>query len=393
MTMYLLKRENIQQRREALLDRLNRATAAGANAGSNLLILDREGEVCYLENGYADLARQTPIRRNSIFRCYSMTKPLTSCAAMLLIQEGKLDLYEPVSRYISSFRRQRVLTQAGETPACRESLVRDLLDMTAGLAYDGDDTLPQRETKAVFQEAERRFDTDHPMDTQEFAMRIGSIPLLFHPGEGWNYSVCADVLGAVIEKAADMPFADFVQKRILGPLGMEDSGFLVPAAKRDRLVTVYQKDEKGCLSPYTGNHLAIRNDGGKNAFHSGGAGLFSTIEDYGRFARMLQSGGQGILNASTVDFMTGRRQTGRLQRSIAQIMGLQGRTYANLLRVTVDPAAAFFPTNMGEYGWDGWLSTFIINDPATGVTILLMQNQKDGDGTLFGTVRSLIYLS
>ena len=391
--MYPLKRESIRQRREALLDCLNRATAAGANAGSNLLVMDGRGEICYLENGCADLARQTPMQRNSIFRCYSMTNPLTSCAAMLLIQEGKLDLYEPVSRYISSFRHQQVQTPTGVVPAARECLVRDLLDMTAGLAYDGDDTLPQRETKAVFQEAERRFDTDRPMDTQEFAERIGTIPLLFHPGEGWNYSVCADVLGAVIEKAADMPFADFLQKRVLSPLGMEDSGFFVPEDKRARLVTVYQKDECGSLVPYTGNHLAIRNDGGENAFHSGGAGLFSTIEDYARFARMLMNGGQGVLNESTVRFMTGRRQCGKPQQDIARSMGMEGRSYANLLRVTVDPAAAFFPTNMGEYGWDGWLSTFFINDPATGVTILLMQNQKDGDGTLIGRIRSLIYLS
>lgn len=391
--MYQLKRENIQQRREVLLDCLNRVTASGLNAGSNLLVVDGEGEICYLENGYADLARKAPMQRNSIFRCYSMTKPVTSCAAMLLIQEGKLDLYEPVSRYISSFRHQRVLTATGEVPAARECLVRDLLDMTAGLAYDGDDTLPQRETKAVFAEAERRFDTAHPMDTQEFAELIGKIPLFYHPGEGWNYSVCADVLGAVIEKAADMPFADFVQQRILSPLGMEDSGFFVPEEKRARLVTVYQKDECGSLVPYTGNHLAIRNDGRGNAFHSGGAGLFSTIEDYARFARMLMNGGQNVLNENTVRFMTGRRQMGKPQQDIARSIGMEGRSYANLLRVTVDPAAAFFPTNMGEYGWDGWLSTFFINDPATGVTILLMQNQKDGDGTLIGKIRSLIYLS
>jgi len=391
--MYQLKRESIQRRREALLDCLNQARLSGANAGSNLLVMDSQGEICYLENGYGDLARQTPIQRDSIFRCYSMTKPLTACAAMLLIQEGKLDLYEPVSRYVSSFRHQRVLTPAGEVSAARENLVRDLMDMTAGLAYDGDDTLPQRETKAVFQEAEQRFSSAHPMDTQEFARRIGEIPLLFHPGEGWNYSVCADVLGAVIEKAADMPFADFVQSRLLAPLGMEDSGFFVPEEKRGRLVTVYEKDENSRLIPYTGNHLAIRNDGGKNAFHSGGAGLFSTIQDYARFARMLLNGGQGILSGSAVRFLTGRRQFGRPQKDIARSMGMEGRSYANLLRVTVDPAAAFFPTNMGEYGWDGWLSTFFINDPATGVTLLLMQNQKDGDGTLIGRIRSLIYLS
>lgn len=391
--MYQLKRESIVRRRQALQDCLDQAALKGANAGSNLLVMDQEGEICYLESGCANIAQSMPIRRDSIFRCYSMTKPITACAAMLLMQEGKLDMFEPVSRYIGTFRRQRVLTPEGEVPAARESLVRDLLDMTAGLAYDGDDTLPQRKTKALFEEAERRFDSDCPMGTQEFAARVGEIPLLFHPGDGWNYSVCADVLGAVIEKAADMPFSDYIKERILKPLGMQDSGFSVPEDKRSRMVTVYQKDENGCLTPYTGNHLAIRNDGMENAFHSGGAGLFSTIGDYARFARMLLNGGESILNKNTVQWMTGRRQQGRLQQSIEQNLDLKGRSYANLMRVTVDSASAFMPSNPGEYGWDGWLGTYFINDPATQVTILMMQNQKDTDGTIMGRIRDILYLS
>ena len=390
--MYQLKREKILQRREALQECLDRAAETGANAGSSLLVADREGEVLFLESGYASLAARTPIRRDSIFRCYSMTKPVTSCAAMLLLQDGKLDMYEPVSRYVKTFRKQRVATPGGKVPAARECLVRDLLDMTAGLAYDGDETQTQQETKAVFAEAEQRFGSSRPMDTQEFAARIGEIPLLFHPGEGWNYGVCADVLGAVIEKAADMPFADFVSQRIFRPLGMADSGFSVPETGRDRLVTAYEHGENG-LVPYTGNHLAIRNDGGCNAFHSGGAGLFATAGDYARFARMLMNGGEGVLREGTVRWMTGRRQTGIVQESIARNIGMEGRSYANLMRVTVDPESAFIPTNPGEYGWDGWLGTCFINDPATGVTILLMQNQKDGDGSIIGRIRSILYLS
>ena len=390
--MYQLKREKILQYQEALQDCLDRAAGADANAGSSLLVADREGEIICLESGYASLNTRTPIRRDSIFRCYSMTKPVTSCAAMLLMQDGKLDMYEPVSRYVETFRNQWVVTPRGKVPAARECLVRDLLDMTAGLAYDGDETQPQQETKAVFAETEERFGSSHPMDTQEFAERIGEIPLLFHPGSGWNYSVCADVLGAVIEKAADMPFADFVMERILRPLGMDDSGFSVPETGRDRLVTAYERGESG-LVPYTGNHLAIRNDGGFNAFHSGGAGLFSTAGDYARFARMLLNGGEGILRESTVRWMTGRRQTGAVQESIVRNIGMEGRSYANLMRVTVDPAGAFIPTNPGEYGWDGWLGTCFINDPAAGITILLMQNQKDGDGSIIGRIRSILYLS
>ena len=225
--MYPLKRESIQQRREALLDCLNRATAAGANAGSNLLVMDGSGEICYLENGCADLARQTPMQRNSIFRCYSMTKPLTSCAAMLLIQEGKLDLYEPVSRYIGSFRHQQVQMPTGVVPAARECLVRDLLDMTAGLSYDGDDTLPQRETKMVFQEAERRFDTDRPMDTQEYAERIGTIPLLY-AGAMLIDAVSALVFGFLFDKKGTA--ALLISTIISAPFAVFVFGFKTEAA-------------------------------------------------------------------------------------------------------------------------------------------------------------------
>lgn len=396
--MFELKRERLLQNREALQACLDRAAASGETPGASLLVSDREGEVFFLASGYADPASRHPLARDSIFRCYSMTKPLASCAAMLLMQEGKLDMFHPVSRYFSSFRSQRVLTPEGEVPAARESLVLDLLDMTAGLAYDGEESLPQRETAALFEEAERRLDSAHPMDTQEFARRVGGIPLLFHPGSGWNYSVCADVLGAVVEKAADMPFADFIRQRILDPLGMSDSGFSLAPDRQRRLVTACQKDADGHLIPYTGNHLAIRNDGGGNPFHSGGAGFFSTADDYARFGRMLLRGGVGdegqrILSENTVRWMTGRRQTGRPQQDILQALNMRGHSYASLLRITVDPSAALFPTNAGEYGWGGWLGTEFYNDPATGCTILLMQNIKDGDGSLAGCVRSLLYLA
>ncbi len=396
--MYDLNMERVLRNREALQACLDRAAASGETPGISLLVTDRKGEDCFLASGYADPASRQPLARDSIFRCYSMTKPLTSCAAMLLMQEGKLDMFHPVSRYFSSFRSQRVWTPEGEVPAARENLVLDLLDMTAGLAYDGEESLPQRETAALFEEAERRLASAHPMDTQEFARRVGDIPLLFHPGSGWNYSVCADVLGAVVEKAADMPFADFIRQRILEPLGMSDSGFSLAPDRQRRLVTACQKGADGSWVPYTGNHLNIRNDGGENPFHSGGAGLFSTADDYARFGRMLLRGGVGdegqrILSENTVRWMTGRRQAGRPQQDILQGLNMWGHTYTNLLRITVDPSAAFFPANAGEYGWGGWLGTEFFNDPATGCTILLMQNLKDGDGSLARRVRSLLYLA
>ena len=415
--MYDLTAERMFHRIPVLKACMDAAICQNVNAGSSLLVIKDGQELLYLESGHADLQTGRRLARNSIFRCYSMTKPITSCAAMLLIQDGIIDLWDPVSKYIDSFRHQVVDTPEGDVPAAREVVIMDLLNMTAGLRYDGQDTTPQRETTQVFEDAQLRLGTDRQMGTIEFAERIGRCRLSFQPGSSWNYSVCADVLGAVIEKATGMSFGAFVQKKILEPLGMADSGFSVPDAKRSRLVTAYQNDPAetaqnadratadgwlgngyAALVPYTGNHLAIRNDGGKNAFESGGAGLFSTIDDYAKFAWMLMNDGVGdngsrIMSSAAVRYMTTHGQFGSRQAAFETWAGLEGYTYGNLLRVMRDPSLACVPTNHGEYGWDGWLGTFMSNDPATGVTILLMQNKKDGGTANYvRKMRHILYL-
>lgn len=414
---YPLNPDTIRQRIPQLQQCMEQATADNANAGSSLLVLQKGQELIYLESGFASFEDRRPITRDAIFRCYSMTKPITACAVFLLIEDGLLDLYDPVSRYIDTFCRPRVATPEGDVPAAREIVILDLLNMTAGLCYGGTDSDPARETEKIFEEAIRRLDTGDPMTTMEFAERIGRCPLLFHPGSSWNYSVCADILGAVVEKISGQPFASFVKERILDPLDMRDTGFEVPADQRYRLVTAYQNDPtvlrenpalanaEGWLGqgyapliPYRGNHLAIRNDGGENPFHSGGAGLFSTIDDYAKFGMMLIQGGAGqshhrVLRETTVRYMTDHGQFGPRQAGFDAWPGLEGFTYGNLLRVARDPSLACVPCNAGEYGWDGWLGTFFCNDPATGTTFLLMQNQKDSGTTCFTRrIRSLLYL-
>lgn len=385
--LYCFDAKIAEAKRDSLRACMDWAVWERVNAGSNMLVVGPDGERFYLDSGWADIERKVPIGRDSIFRCYSMTKPVAACAAMVLMQDGTMDVDEPVSRYIPSFKRQWVSTPRGDVPAAREATILNLLDMTAGLAYDGVDSVPQRETMALFEEAERRLGTEDAMTTQEFALRVGECRLMFHPGSGWNYGVCADVLGAVIERIADMPFGEFVKRRVLDPLDMADSGFSVPEAKRDRLVTAYEQlaDPEGGerLSPYTGNHLAIRNTGEANPFHSGGAGLFATVDDYARFARMLMNGGVGengrrVLREGAVRFMTGRCQSGRPQRMIERNDDMQGCSYGNLLRVMLRPERSHGPANAGEYGWNGWLGTHFVNDPATGSTLIVMQNQLEG---------------
>ena len=394
--MYILTREKWKEQSDQVQSAMEHAIAEKRNAGSSLLVWDRDGEIGYREAGYADRETGRRIRRDDIFRCYSMTKPVTSCAVMMLVEEGRLDLYAPVSRYIPSFRNPRIAAEGGSVPAGREAMVLDLMNMTSGLAYDGTDTVVHRAMAALFEEATARMHSEHPMTTQEFASRVGECPVLFTPGSQWNYSVCADVLGAIVEIVSGMRFAQFVSERILQPLGMQDSGFSVPDAKKGRLVTAYERrefpDGHAEAVPYTGNHLAISNTGDENAFHSGGAGLFSTIDDFNRFARMLMrmgtdETGKRLLREGTVRFMTGHAHC-----RVAGWDGHEGYAYGNLFHVMVDPEAACTPANRGEYGWDGWLGTYFMNDPQTGLTLLLMQNRKDGGNDLVHILRNILLL-
>ena len=328
-------------------------------AGANLLIIKDGKEIFYHEDGLSDKQEKKPIQRDTIFRLYSMSKPITAAAVMILLERGEIDLYEPVSKYLSGFKNQMVDENGTLVPVKREANIKDLLCMTSGLVYGGV-TKAGRETEALFQELDQRLFGDTPMTTLEFINKLGNCPLFYHPGESWEYGTSADALGALVEVVSGMRFGEFLEKEIFKPLGMKDTGFFLPAKKRSRLAKTYAKDGNGGMILYTGNHLGIIHQMDREpAFESGGAGLVSTIDDYSKFSKMLLNGGSlngvQILRPKTVEYMTNSSLTDKQQESFRSWNTLEGHSYGNLMRVMTDVSKAGSIGSLGEYGW-GWLA-------------------------------------
>ena len=369
--------------RKKLKGLMDKAVAEKELAGGCLLVRSHGEECCYLEAGMADVEAGKPIERDQIYRLYSMSKPVTGAAAMKLFEDGVLDLGQPVSAYLPSFQDSLVEQDGRLVKADRQIQVQDLLNMTSGLVYNGEAGLAGRHADEVFGELMDRLQTDHPMTTRELAVRLGQGPLLFQPGSYWKYGSSADVLGAVIEAAADMPFGEYLKKSFFEPLGMKDTGFFVPEEKRERLVTAYRADGKGGLEPYRENHLGIFNAmDRKPAFESGGAGLVSTVDDYARFAQMLLNGGEldgaRVLKPRTIDYMTSGALNGTQREAfVRNFPTMPGFDYGNLVRVMKEPGKSCTLNNVGEYGWDGWLGCYFANDPAADMTILFMMQKTD----------------
>lgn len=386
-----LKKERLNRLGEVLRE----SVASGEIAGGNLCVLHEGEEVYYAEAGYADIAEKKQISRDSLFRLYSMTKPVTSAAVMLLMERGIVDLLDPVSKYIPDFSDMKVATATGDVPANRAVTVKDCLQMTSGLVYNCDPDPASRDAAVVFDELDRRLYTDNPMTTMELAAKLGRGRLAFQPGESWRYGVSADILGAVAEAASGMRFGEFLKKEFFEPLGMIDTDFSVEVSKRDRLTKVYERTADG-LTEYHGNHLGICNHmDAVIRFESGGAGLVSTIEDYGHFAQMLLNGGtyQGrlYLAPATVAYMTGCRLCPHQREAMAGWENLAGFSYSNLMRVMTDPSLAVINGSMGEYGWDGWLGPYFSNIPENDMIFLMMIQLKDsGTFTLTRKLRNVL---
>ncbi|MGI5958496.1 MAG: serine hydrolase domain-containing protein [Massiliimalia sp.] len=389
----MLLTKKTQQKLEQIL---KQAVEQGETAGISLLIQGKDGE-CYVQEGWADQEQNIPIERDSIFRLYSMSKPITAAAAMILMEQGKLDLGEKVSYYLPAFENQKAVVDGREIPVENPMIVKDLLNMTSGLTYEGQATVTERQTGAYLEQMKQRLGTDHSVTTREAADHLGTIPLKFLPGTSWCYSMSADVLGAVIEQASGMRFGDFLQQFLFDPLEMEDTGFWVPEEKQHRLTKVYQKNPDGKLTLYTDNHLAIQNAmNSRPAFESGGAGLVSTIDDYAKFARMLLNGGERngvrVMEPGTAAFFCGGRLSSSQQNAFDDWRILNGYTYQHLMRFLEQPSRGMCLGSQGEYGWDGWLGCYFSNDPAHDMSILAMQQIKDAGFTpVLRRVRNAIF--
>ena len=367
--------------KETMDNLIRREVESGYVKGTAALVVHKGKEIYHNVFGLADAEQNVPMKRDTIFRLYSMTKPVCAAATMILVERGDLDLQDPVSMYLPGFQNQKVWSDAeGEIPVVRENTIFDLLNMTSGIIYPDENCEPGRRMKAVVDDFVSRRLQGEWIDTQAYANAIGSVPLVFQPGEKWMYGFSADVLGAVIEVVTGMKFSEFLWKELFEPLEMADTGFYVPKEKAHRLAQYYDVI-KGEFIPHTDHHLG-EYWGEDVAFESGGAGLVSTLDDYMHFATMMvQKGeykGKRILGRKTVEFMT----TNHLSKE--QLVDFNwystvGHGYSCLMRILVDQGAAGTNASLGEYGWDGWAGCYVTMDP-TEELVLLYFIQRCGAG-------------
>lgn len=353
-------------------------------------LVARRGRVVHFERfGMQDIEVHRPMELDTIFRIYSMTKPITSVALMMLYEHGLFHLNDPVSRFIPEFREVKVfVTESELADLTREITIRDLLTHTAGLSYGDEEDFPVDE---LYRRADL-FSADIALE--EMIRRLTDLPLVHQPGQVWRYSVATDVVGYLVEVISDMPFADFLEEKILQPLGMEDTCFFVPSAKTVRFATVYGQTEKENLEVLD---VATAGDYSETVrLHSGGHGLVSTAADYLRFAQMVLNKGEldgvRLLGPKTVRLMT----TNHLPPTLLPIaMGeeqMPGFGFGLGFSVLIDAAQAGIMASVGTHGWGGWASTKSWIDPQEQlIGILMLQYIPSDTYPIREDFRTLVY--
>jgi CubicO group peptidase (beta-lactamase class C family) len=386
----------------------SRYVDAGRYPGTQLLIYRRGKVVHSSVLGYADVERKVPVKDDTIFRIYSMTKPITSVAFMMLFEEGRVALDEPVHKYIPEWKNLGVFV-AGTAPAfasrppARPMLIVDLLRHTSGLTYG----IQQRSNvDAAYRE--KKITNTGTMDTM--IEDLSKIPLEFSPGEAWNYSVSVDVIGYLIGKISGVPFEQFLKQRIFDPLGMSDTGFHVPADKAHRFAACYSADPPDRVSFVAADRKAalyLQDDPAKSpylkppSFISGGGGLVSTAADYLTFCRALVNGGEvggvRLLGPKTLKLMTSNHLPGgvdlpALSRSMFAEAAYNGIGFGLGFSVTMEPAKTLIPGSAGEFAWGGAASTAFWVDPAEElITIFMTQLMPSSAYALRRELRTMVY--
>jgi CubicO group peptidase (beta-lactamase class C family) len=366
-----------------------------------VLVADRGEIVHFSSQGAAREGSDTPIDETTLFRIASMTKPVTSIAFMMLLEEGKVALDTPVHHVIPEFKGLGVFNggRAGlgfqTRPLGRAMLMVDLLRHTSGLTYSFQN---RTSVDAAYREGD--IENWHGnLDLDQFIAALGKVPLEFSPGEAWNYSVSTDVLGAVVQRVSGMALADFFRSRIFELLGMQDTFFQVPADKLHRLPDCYH------MVPGKGREML---DSGAESrwakaprLVSGGGGLVSTALDYHRFCRMLLNDGElegeRIVGRKTIELMTmnhlpGNGDLASWSKSLFSEATNAGVGFGLGFAVNIDPAAVMLPGSKGEYYWGGMYSTAFFVDPVEQIHMVFMtQLGPSSTWPVRRELRTLIY--
>jgi CubicO group peptidase (beta-lactamase class C family) len=366
-------------------------------AGGIVTLVAREGKVVDVHaSGFQDVERGTPMKTDTIFRIASMSKPITSVAVMMLFEEGKLLLTDPVSKFIPAFKSMRVAGDGGTLVAARREItIRDLLSHRSGLSYGflnggpvGDAYRKEGVTDGL---------TTTSMTLAQGIDKLAAQPLMAQPGAAWNYSLGVDVLGRVVEVASGTPFDVFLRERIFKPLGMVDTSFDVPDAKWQRMSTVYSPDGNGGIRPMKDpesfgntNMSPVAYYKAPKTYFSGGAGLTSTARDYARFALMLAGGGTldgaRLLSPKTIEMMTASHTSDLPQGGLIG----NGANFGLGFRVVMDVATTQTAGSAGMYGWSGIYGTTFWVDPKEHLVAIMMVQRYPGS-QVAGTFQPLVY--
>jgi CubicO group peptidase (beta-lactamase class C family) len=354
---------------------------AGKLPGYLCLVSRRGEEAGFFDYGDMDVERGKPVRRDTIFRVYSMSKPVTSVAMMMLYEKGAFQLDDPVTRYIPQWKDLRVFAGGDDSSYTvkeleRPMIVKDLLTHTSGLTYGFTHSHP---VDALYR-AQRIGGIERFGTLQEMIDKLAGIPLQFSPGARWNYSVSTDVLGYLVQLLSGQDLDEFVRAHITTPLGMVDTGFAVPQGEAERFAACYErvrKDDSFRLQDDPASSDYLR----RPEFLSGGGGMVSTLDDYHRFTRMLLNKGEldgvRVLGRKTVEYMTANHLPGNCDLAAMGQPTFSETSYHGIgfglgFSVVLDPATANVIDSVGEFAWGGAASTYFFVDPVEELIVLLM---------------------
>ncbi|MEV6118523.1 serine hydrolase domain-containing protein [Streptomyces sp. NPDC052109] len=383
------------------LDRLDRHVAHYVDEGrlpGFLVALSRGGRVAHLTtHGMRDVAAGLPVEADTLWRIYSMTKPVTAVAVLLLVEDGRLALDDPLDLHLPAFADPVVYEGGADAelrtrPAAGPILIRHLLTHTAGLTFGFYHRHP---VDALYRASGLEYSVPPGADLAETVEVYARMPLQFEPGTRWNYSVASNVLGRVIEVVSGQPLDTFFAERILRPLGMADTGFHVEPGRAGRLAELYGETDEGGIAPVPG--LPVH---GRPRFLSGSGGLVSSAYDFHRFMEMLRRGGEldgvRLLSAATVAEMTRNQLPGGADlRSfgapVHQEPGNDGLGFGFNVSVVTDPSRTLAPAGLGTYGWTGVATTAFWVDPARELTAQFMTQVRPKTLKIFPELRRLVH--
>ncbi|MCH2172959.1 beta-lactamase family protein [Myxococcota bacterium] len=379
------------------LERLSSAMQAQIDEGrlvGVVTLIARRGAVVHFEAfGMRDREADAPMQRDTLFRIYSMTKPITSVAALTLFERGEFLLSDPVAKYIPELESLHVIEDPSgpldrSRPPDRQATIRDLLVHTAGFSYDW--ITPPGPLADAYSALGREAKAG---DLQGFIERLAELPLVYPPGTRWNYGMSTDVLGHLVAVVSGMPLDVFLREQIFAPLGMGDTDFYVPTEKINRFAANY--------APLPGGGLRLLDAPTESRFakppsyFEGGGGLVSTAADYARFAQMLLNGGElegrRILGPKTVELMTQNHLSDRELQADFLKAAFPGWGFGLGVSVVTDIARTQLPGTNGEYGWNGAASTTFWVDPAEELIAIQMAQVMPFAGALPSEFRALVY--